>query len=157
MLLNPPRQRNLLTDLRTRRLRQLDLREISLDRKHSAARRGRPDVDEQDLALDEFGDLGGLFVLRLYTEETAEEEEADLEFCISISVSRSIDVRGREEKGTNRNRSEATAQLRPELAQPAYPHGTASGQPASPHRSTHPAPRTATDCSPHANSRSSRR
>ena len=81
MLLNPPRQRNLLTNLRTRRLRQLDLREISLDGKYTAARGSRPDVDEQDLALDEFGDLGGLFVLRLYTEETAEEEETDLKLC----------------------------------------------------------------------------
>jgi hypothetical protein len=81
MLLDPAGQRDLLADLRARRARELDLREVGLDGEHAAAGRRRADVDEQELALCELGDLRLLLVLRLDAEQPAEEEEADLELC----------------------------------------------------------------------------
>ena len=82
MLLNSPRQRNLLPDLRARRRRQLDLRQIGFDGDHTTTSGGRPDVDEQKLILDEFGYFCGFLVFGFYTEETAEKEEGDFEFCV---------------------------------------------------------------------------
>jgi hypothetical protein len=68
MLLNPPAQRNLLSNLRARRTCQLDLRKIRLDREYTSTRGGRSNVDQQELAFDELRHLCLLLVLRLDAE-----------------------------------------------------------------------------------------
>lgn len=80
MLLDPPRQCDLLTHLGTRRRRQLDLGQVSFDAKNSPASRRRADVEEEELVLGQLGDFCLLVVLRLDTEETAEKEETNFEF-----------------------------------------------------------------------------
>lgn len=72
MLLDAARQRNLLPDLRARRRRQLDLREIGLDVQDTSTSGRRADVDEEELVLHELGHLGLFFVLRLDAEQAPE-------------------------------------------------------------------------------------
>jgi hypothetical protein len=68
MFLDSPRQSNLLPDLGARGRRQLDLGQIGFDAQYASARGRRPDVDEQQLVLDEFRDLGLFLVLGLDAE-----------------------------------------------------------------------------------------
>jgi hypothetical protein len=70
MFLTPPAERDLLHDLCTRRTRQLDLREVSLDVEDTAAGQSQAVVIEQQLALDELGHLCLLLILGLHTEIT---------------------------------------------------------------------------------------
>ena len=82
MLLDTARQGDLLPNLGTRGRRQLNLRQVRLDAQYTPAGRRRSDVDEQQLALGELRDLRLLLVFRLDTEQTAEQEQADLQFYV---------------------------------------------------------------------------
>jgi hypothetical protein len=84
MLLDPARQRDLLANLRARGRRQLDLRLVRAHAQDTPARGRRPDVDEQQLVLHELRHLRLLFVLRLDTQQTPQEEQADLQFYICM-------------------------------------------------------------------------
>lgn len=89
MLLDPARERDLLANLRARRGRQLDLRQIRLDAQHTPTGRRRADVDEQELVLHELRDLGLFLVFCFHAEKAPEEEEADLQLCVrKVSANR---------------------------------------------------------------------
>ncbi len=81
MLLDTPRQSDLLSDLGTCGRSELDLGKVTLDREYTATGRRRADIDEEELVLDEFGDFCLLLVLRLDTEQSAKQEQRDLKFC----------------------------------------------------------------------------
>ena len=82
MAINPPTQRNLLANLRTRRTRQAQLRGIGLDA-HDLGTRGRgADIDHQDLVLRQLGHLGLFAVGGFDAEEAAQQEIVDLEFGV---------------------------------------------------------------------------
>ena len=70
MLLDAARKRDLLADLGARGRRQLDLGQVRLDAQHAPAGRGRADVDQEELALDELGHLCLLLVLRLDAQQS---------------------------------------------------------------------------------------
>ena len=63
MLLDPPRELDLLPDLRARRRRELDLREVALDGEDTPPGGRRADVDEQQLTLSKLRDLCLLLVV----------------------------------------------------------------------------------------------
>ena len=79
MLLNTPTQRDLLANFSARRTCQLDFGKIRLDGQHTTTSTRRADVDQQQLVLCELGDLRLLLILRLYTEQAAEQEQRNLE------------------------------------------------------------------------------
>jgi hypothetical protein len=80
MLLDSPRQRNLLANLGTCGRCQLDLGQICLDAEYTATGRCRADVDKKQLALDELRDLCLFFVLGFDAEQTTEKEETNFKF-----------------------------------------------------------------------------
>ncbi len=82
MLLDTARQGHLLTNLRARRGRQLNLREIGLDTEYASSSRCRTDVDQQQLVLHELRHLCLFLVLRLHTKQAAQKEQADLELGV---------------------------------------------------------------------------
>ncbi len=83
MFIDPPAQRNLLPNLRTRRTGQTQLRRIGLDVHDLCPRRRRADVDHEHLVLRQFRDLGLLAVRRLDAEQATEQEVIDLELGVN--------------------------------------------------------------------------
>jgi hypothetical protein len=75
MPVDSPTQRNLLSLLGTRRRRQLNRHISSLERYDSATGLTGSNVDKQGLADGQLGYLGLLCVVRLDTEQPAEEED----------------------------------------------------------------------------------
>lgn len=85
VLLDAPRERDLLALLRADRRRQLQLREVVLDGHDARAGAHGPDVEHQHLALGQLRDLGLLLaVLRAHAEQAAQQEEVDLELAEDV-------------------------------------------------------------------------
>lgn len=80
MFLDPPRQRHLLSDLRTGGRRQLDLGQIGFHAENATSSGCRTNVDEEELVFDEFRDFRLFLVFSFDTEKTPEEEQTDFEF-----------------------------------------------------------------------------
>ena len=64
MLLDSARECNLFTDFRASGRRQLDLGQVRFYAQHASAGGGRADVDQEELALDQFAYLCLFLVLR---------------------------------------------------------------------------------------------
>lgn len=79
MLLNTSRKGNLLAVLSTGWGSELQLGTVSLDGNNLCSGSGRTNVDHENFALGELGNLGLLAIGSLDTEETTEEEVVDLE------------------------------------------------------------------------------
>ena len=71
MLLDSARERDLLSDFRASGRRQLDLGQVRLDAQHASAGGRRADVDQEELALDQFPYLGLFLVLRFHAQQSA--------------------------------------------------------------------------------------
>ena len=84
MLLDPARKRDLLPDFRARGRRQLDLSQVRLDTQNASASGSRADVDQEELALDQLPHLGLLLVLRLDAQQSAQQEQTDLQLCTHV-------------------------------------------------------------------------
>ena len=80
MLINPSRQRNLLSYISAGWLSQLYLRHISLYGDDPPATGCRSDVDEEQFTLGELLNFCLFFVFGFNSEKTTEEEEVDFEF-----------------------------------------------------------------------------
>ena len=87
MLLNPARKRDLLSDFRTRGRRQLDFGQVRLDAQNASASGRRADVNQEELALDQLPHLGLLLVLRLDSQQSAQQEQTDLQLCTMLNKS----------------------------------------------------------------------
>ena len=84
MLLDPARKRDLLPDFRARGRRQLDLGQVRLDTQNASASGRRADVDQQKLAFDQLPHLGLFLVLRLDAQQSAQQEQTDLQLCTHV-------------------------------------------------------------------------
>lgn len=82
MLFDPPRQCNLLSNLRAGRARQDQLRHVDLGCDDLGAGRGAADVDHDHFVLGQLADLGLLPILGLDSEQPPESKVVDLELCI---------------------------------------------------------------------------
>ena len=82
MLFDPPRQCNLLSNLRAGRARQDQLGHVDLGRDDLGAGRGAAYVDHDDLILRQLADLGLFAVLRLDSQQPPESEVVDLELRV---------------------------------------------------------------------------
>jgi hypothetical protein len=83
MLINPPRQRNLLTNLRTSGRRQLNLSQIRLHAQNATPTTRAPNIRQQNLILGQLVHLGRLFVFeRFDAQQLAEQEVVDFDFCV---------------------------------------------------------------------------
>jgi hypothetical protein len=80
MLVNPSRQRNLLSYISACWLSQLYLRHIGLYGDNSPATGCRSDVDEEQFTLGEFLYFCLFFVVGFNSEKTTEKEKVDFEF-----------------------------------------------------------------------------
>jgi len=79
VLLDTPRKRDFLPDLRARGRRQLDLRQVRPDAQHAPTGRRRANIDQEQLALDQLGHLGLFLILRFDAQQTAQQKQAYLQ------------------------------------------------------------------------------
>ncbi len=64
MFLDSARERDLLPDFRASGRRQLDLSQVCPDAQHASAGGRRADINQEELALDQFPHLGLFLILR---------------------------------------------------------------------------------------------
>ena len=83
VLVDTPRERNLFADLGAGRACKEDLGQVGLDAHDTATGRCRANVDHEHLVLCQLLHLGLFLVIRLDTEQAAQQKVVDLELRVN--------------------------------------------------------------------------